>query len=505
MQERELEGHPMFNMIIGLIFYQLWYSGISADMQLKPSNQMHHTMTIPSDMEAADTTYSQSDTIPSDMEVADTCSNSDISASGNAVLFGNETKFLRCDSDMEVADTCSNSDISASGNAVLFSNETKSLRCDSDMEVADTYSNSDISDSGNAVLFSNETKSLRCDSYTSNMKNKQVLDGNGMDYHNEKDGVKELSQPRRGFYHIDSDDEASYDQDDDVYSIQGLPRLEKLDLRLRPILSDKGDLEKTIQSEEYNTAVMYLTRAASSTPPVLAALLPLVQLLLIRNDWKEALKVLDNFCSSSSASLPHRLKSRLLEQIYPDNGDLLWKCYEGTLKSDPTCKQSLAKLVRLNELGIYSSESLLEMIAMHLDAANGKGENSAWRELASCFVRVCGQGQEEDRMSSESDGRSVCYNNRIPNFLVNGGESWKVRCKWWKNLYFSKSRLASDIAEGDLERLAYKAACASHLYGRTVRYAVQVYEHMEQDTDSDLTLFLKHHMRYSLALNHHFQ
>ncbi|CAN1793976.1 hypothetical protein LINPERHAP1_LOCUS20170 [Linum perenne] len=375
-QEREFEDHPMFNMIIGLMFYQLWYSGISENMQLEHPNQMHHA--LPLDMEADHT-------------------HSDVSASG----FG-----------------CSAGD--SEGNSVAFS----------------------------------ETKSLRCGSDTSVMKNKEVLDGNGIDSHNEN--IKAEFQPR-GFY-VDSADEASYDQADNVYSMPDLPTL-------------------------------------------------------------EALNVLDNFCINSSASLPHSLKSCILERIDTDNGDLLARCYEDALKSDPTCNQSLARLVTLHELGIYNSQRLLEMIATHLDASDTV-ENDTWKELASCFLRV--SQLEEDNMSGchyvsgdkpetqqqqQQQRCSVSY-SRIPGFLIHGvsGKSWRLRCKWWMNRYFSRSMLASDIEAGDLQRLAYKAASAAHMYGRDAGYVVEAYKYIDKESsDRDLTVFLKEHMRDCIAFYQHFQ
>ncbi|CAN1157142.1 Putative ribonuclease H protein At1g65750, partial [Linum perenne] len=448
-QEREFEDHPMFNMIIGLMFYQLWYSGISENMQLEHPNQMHHA--LPLDMEAEHT-------------------HSDVSASG----FG-----------------CSAGD--SEGNSVAFS----------------------------------ETKSLRRGSDTSVMKNKEVLDGNGIDSHNEnikaEDGVKQFSksypeefQPR-GFY-VDSADEASYDQADNVYSMPDLPTLGNLDLWLRPIHSDNC-VGKIIQTDEYNNAVTHLLRAVTSTPPVLAALLPLVQLLLIKNDWKEALNVLDNFCINSSASLPHSLKSCILERIDPDNGDLLARCYEDALKSDPTCNQSLARLVTLHELGIYNSQRLLEMIATHLDASD-TAENCTWKELASCFLSV--SQLEEDNMSGchyvsgdkpetqqqqQQERCSVSY-SRIPGFLIRGvsGKSWRLRCKWWMNRYFSRSMLASDIEAGDLQRLVYKAASAAHMYERDAGYVVEAYKYIDKkSSDRELIVFLKEHMRDCIAFYQHFQ
>ncbi|CAN1235086.1 hypothetical protein LINPERPRIM_LOCUS4396 [Linum perenne] len=431
-QEREFEDHPMFNVIIGLMNYQLWYSGIPENMQLEHSNQMHHA--LPLDMEADHT-------------------HSDVSASGFGCSAGH-----------------------SEGNSVAFS----------------------------------ETKSLRCGSDTSVMKDKQVLDGDGIDSHKEnikaEDGVKQFSksypeefQPR-GFY-VDSADEASYDQADNVYSVPDLPTF---DLWLRPIHSDNCELGKIIQTDEYNNAVTHLLRAATSTPPVLAALLPLVQLLLIKNDWKEALNVVHNFCINSSASLPRRLKSCILEAIDPDNRELLCKCYEDTLNNDPTCSESLARLFTLHELGIYSSQRLLDMIATHLEGSD-TAENDMWKELASCFLRV--SQLEEDRMSGQQQQQQERY-SRIPDFLIHGvsGKSWRLRCRWWMNRFFSRRMLASDIAAGDLQRLAYKAASAAHMYGRDCGYVVEAYKHIDKESsDRELTVFLKEHRRDCIAFYQHFQ
>ncbi|CAN1235087.1 hypothetical protein LINPERPRIM_LOCUS4396 [Linum perenne] len=360
-QEREFEDHPMFNVIIGLMNYQLWYSGIPENMQLEHSNQMHHA--LPLDMEADHT-------------------HSDVSASGFGCSAGH-----------------------SEGNSVAFS----------------------------------ETKSLRCGSDTSVMKDKQVLDGDGIDSH--KENIKAEFQPR-GFY-VDSADEASYDQADNVYSVPDLPTF-------------------------------------------------------------EALNVVHNFCINSSASLPRRLKSCILEAIDPDNRELLCKCYEDTLNNDPTCSESLARLFTLHELGIYSSQRLLDMIATHLEGSD-TAENDMWKELASCFLRV--SQLEEDRMSGQQQQQQERY-SRIPDFLIHGvsGKSWRLRCRWWMNRFFSRRMLASDIAAGDLQRLAYKAASAAHMYGRDCGYVVEAYKHIDKESsDRELTVFLKEHRRDCIAFYQHFQ
>ncbi|CAI0451538.1 unnamed protein product [Linum tenue] len=436
VQEYKFESYPMFNMIIGMIFYQLWYSSISEDMQLEDSNQMY--CTIPSDMEA----YHPNSVV----------------ASG----------FV---SDIGGSEGC----------------------------------NSVFSDDANV--------SLKCGSETSIMQHKQVFAGNGMNLDEEKihteDDVNQFSKSypgdfqHRGLY-ANSADEVSSDHHGEF----GLPILGNLDLWLRPLQADDSELDKVIRDGQYNEAVKYLSRAASSTPPILAALLPLVQLLLIRYDCKEALDMLENFCDNSSASLPHRLKSCILERIDPNNAVLLSRCYEDTLKSDPTCNQSLAKLVSLHHQGIYDSASLLEMIALHLEAATG--EKTTWKELALCFLRA--SQQEEDQLSGiHGNGSEVPKQHsisfpRVPSFLINGvsGKSWRLRCRWWMNKHFSKSMLASEINAGDAQIVAYKAACASHMYGSEAKYAVEAFCYVCKQSDRESILFLKEHMRKAIGLNQTF-
>ncbi|XP_042948655.1 uncharacterized protein LOC122281327 isoform X3 [Carya illinoinensis] len=91
-------------------------------------------------------------------------------------------------------------------------------------------------------------------------------------------------------------------------------------------------------------------------------------LLLIGGQVDEALIELEKLCSHSSAALPIRLKASLLEHFNSNNSVVLSACFEDILKKDPTCSHSLAKLVRMHQSGDYGLESLLEMIALHLDA-----------------------------------------------------------------------------------------------------------------------------------------
>lgn len=104
--------------------------------------------------------------------------------------------------------------------------------------------------------------------------------------------------------------------------------------------------------------------------------------------------------------------------------------------------------------GNYSAESLLEMIALHLDATYA--DSNIWREFASCFLKL--SQYDEDRISVCPDANeggkkqsfSVRY-NRVPDILTEGksGKAWMFRCKWWLRRHFSQNMLTSEIAAGN--------------------------------------------------------
>lgn len=116
---------------------------------------------------------------------------------------------------------------------------------------------------------------------------------------------------------------------------------------------------------------------------------------------------------------------------------------------------STNKLLLQYGLGNYGAESLLEMIALHLDATTG--DQNIWRELASCFLKVA--HCEEDRLSVHLNGRedgqnqqsSVCYKN-IPKMFISGktAKIWKLRYRWWMRRHFSHLILQSEILSGML-------------------------------------------------------
>lgn len=108
----------------------------------------------------------------------------------------------------------------------------------------------------------------------------------------------------------------------------------------------------------------------------------------------------------------------------------------------------------LSFTGNYSTIPLLEMITLHLDAADGKA--SIWGELASCFLKLLTAtlSDYEDRISANvrSDPTSIISSRKIPTVLTEGQvrKAWKVRCRWWLTRHFSKNAYLSEMQAGKL-------------------------------------------------------
>lgn len=99
--------------------------------------------------------------------------------------------------------------------------------------------------------------------------------------------------------------------------------------------------------------------------------------------------------------------------------------------------------------GDYDTQSLAEMIALHLDASYGTCDT--WQELASCLLQL--SQCEGDRVSacySGSDPESLDGSNRIPELFTSGesGKSWRLRSRWWLNRHFRDRILMSNIESG---------------------------------------------------------
>ncbi|XP_014498820.1 uncharacterized protein LOC106759939 [Vigna radiata var. radiata] len=282
-----------------------------------------------------------------------------------------------------------------------------------------------------------------------------------------------------------------------------------LDLWLLPLhFSDESNLEEFMYSQidqpndYYKNSVKYLQLALNSEPSASAALLPLVQLLLIGGQVDEALNMLEKQCCNAASVLPLRVRAALLERFDRNNSGMLI-CFENILKKDPTCSDALAKLIKMHQNGEYSLESMLEMIALHLDATDS--EHNTWKVLSSCFLTL--YSYEEDCMSScpmqtKNGHKQLGSFDKTPKIFTDGtsGKSWYLRCRWWITRHFSNSKLESEIESGDLQLLTCKAACASYMYGREFSYVEKAYSHLEKENDKELLSFLDKHRRNSLGI-----
>ncbi|CAA7405576.1 unnamed protein product [Spirodela intermedia] len=286
-----------------------------------------------------------------------------------------------------------------------------------------------------------------------------------------------------------------------------------LDACLLPIRLEESteDLEfmilshKKLLNEHYIDAVKHLRAALHSNPPMLSALHPLIQLLLIGDQVEEALKELNDFFHTSKSMLPLRYKARLLECL--GNGQYMEfaKCYEQIVEIEPSHVPSLQRLISLHMNGNYGTVRLMEYLAMHLDHTDGI--SSMWEELASCFLKIQSLQLSEYEEDEESTMRPIHFSSmacrsttprKIPRVFLRGEarNMWTYRCKWWSKRHFSKAIYMSEIQTGDFQRLAYKAACACHLYGPDFQYVRELLCKGGRDQIS----FLRRHMDSSLKL-----
>uniref|UniRef100_A0A0D9WNT4 Uncharacterized protein n=1 Tax=Leersia perrieri TaxID=77586 RepID=A0A0D9WNT4_9ORYZ len=199
---------------------------------------------------------------------------------------------------------------------------------------------------------------------------------------------------------------------------------------------------KSTPNAFYGDAEKCLRVALYSTPPTMAALLPLIQILLLGDKLKVALAELEKTCHSSTTALPFRLRGRLLEYFDQNQVSTISSCYAEALRRDPTCSYSMERLIRLHRKGYYDTIQLLEAIALHLDSVNGKA--SIWEELISCFLRLFSDWSSDyrDCMSCNVQGDltfTASSKFSCVFFEQHTRETWKVRCRWWMNHHFSQN------------------------------------------------------------------
>ncbi|XP_022897250.1 uncharacterized protein LOC111410889 [Olea europaea var. sylvestris] len=436
MQERGFESDPISNLVVGLAFFQLWYSGLPKELQLTELDSSSN----PNQSEVPDRNYMSIDN----------------SKEHDAFEAGGAKFSLQCDSNTSIAN-----DKELLEDDVSCPKESMDV---DDNEVKDT------------AHCSFQPQDLHMDSA-------------------EKSGDEEYSfsnhsgnLPRVSIFHT-----------------RGLPPW-LLPLHLpdsRENLEDTLYKHRQLHSDHYKNALKHLRIALYSTPPIMEAFHPLIQMLLLGDLVNEAFDELEKLFQISDTALQLRLKAALVEHFGDADYVKLSTCFEDIMRKDPTCNDSLARLLVMHQRGYYATEKLAEMIALHLDATYAKCD--VWKELASCFLNL--SQCAEDRMSAcynGNDGQNqihLDHSNQIPEIFTNSesGKTWRLRCRWWLNRHFSHSILASDIASGDLELLTFKAAAATHLYGREFKFVVKAAECLEKENNVELSSFLQRHILNSVG------
>ncbi|VAI72571.1 unnamed protein product [Triticum turgidum subsp. durum] len=207
---------------------------------------------------------------------------------------------------------------------------------------------------------------------------------------------------------------------------------------------------KSTPNAFYADAERCLKVALHSSPPVMAALLPLIQILLLGDKLKDALCELEKTCRSSTTALPFRLRGRLLEYFDQNQVSTISSCYEEALQRDPTCSYSVERLTEMHRKGDASID--------------------AFSSLSSVF------------------------------FEQHTRESWKHRCKWWMNRHFSQNIYMSETAKGDCKLLASKASCASHMLGPGFPYVKAAKSYLSKQEAKHESGFLSSNMENSVKL-----
>ncbi|CAI9088738.1 OLC1v1023159C1 [Oldenlandia corymbosa var. corymbosa] len=267
-------------------------------------------------------------------------------------------------------------------------------------------------------------------------------------------------------------------------------------------LEDFIYMQRGSLNDNYRNGLKYLRAALYLEPSAHEAFHPLIQMLLAGDKVEEALNEAEKFNPCTVFQL--RLKTSLLEHFNNSNNPKIFAQVEDSLRRNPTCSHSMAKLIDMHLNGHCSTEKVVELIGLHLDGTFA--QCGMWEVFASCLLNLAhGEG---DRLSGCSEGdqnrerRKYTYDiNQIPDMFC-GSESqssWQLRCKWWQKRHYSRKMLESEIVEGDLRLVTYKAAAACHLYGREFGYVVKAAEHLEGEKRMDLLPTLRIHMQNSVG------
>ncbi|XP_042484550.1 uncharacterized protein LOC122064833 [Macadamia integrifolia] len=271
-------------------------------------------------------------------------------------------------------------------------------------------------------------------------------------------------------------------------------------------------LHRQLLNDHYANAVKHLRLAINSTPPELAALLPLIQPFVvclgfwcIAYSFRACLLSGQNWGGNYMTLSGNILRASITECFHLKQYDVLSTCYEDILKKDPMCIHSSILLdngvpcfwmvikigvkipctmymylskdepqmmvdweVMLEEekrklygvlqyssyrpsTGDYNLEPLVEMIALHLDATYATCD--IWGELASCFLKI--SLYEDDQMSvcgneNECGGKQQfsVCFNSIPRSFIEGN----LRMPWkLRCKWWSRRHFSNNILDSEMK------------------------------------------------------
>lgn len=498
MHEPQYRDDPIANLVHGLILRQLWYDGVTEGLNIRENSV---------------------NTLSEDMEI-DSLENSSMSygPAANSPHFpsrenSKKENLTRLDSDSSI------------GNEEEFPKESghnfSRKQCDRGpvYNSHEHYVQDVIYDTCEGHDFSRK----QCDRgpvYNTHEHHVQDVIYDTCEHH-VQDIVDDTHE-----YHVqrfnEDREECSSGDEGDISEEMTVCCSSGLDRRLFPVRLPRTPENKRyiIPTERSNVrelrleALKHFRIALSSSPPLIAALLPYLQLLLSTGQVKEAWKTVEAFCRNSNHFLPFSLRARLAESLSSKQSHLLQRCYEEVLCKNPASGRSVKGLVKLHKKGDYQTESLLEYIGLHLDATYGC--TYIWKELASCFLKLQANCQSEydmDRISTQqncnhSDAQYKIFisANQLPNMFqkADSRSSWKLRCRWWARRHFSRERIYLEQQEnGDWEHETFKAACACHMLGPKFGYVSDIVRGLQRVEKKNMLSVLKRHIQCSLRLHEH--
>eukprot|EP00249_Psilotum_nudum_P012114 c23587_g1_i2 orf=404-1735(-) len=249
----------------------------------------------------------------------------------------------------------------------------------------------------------------------------------------------------------------------------------------------------------YTNAVKHLRQALNEVPHLAGALVPLVQLLLAAPDVESAYMEIDKCCQASDHILPFRIKCELLESLVPKNTPMLVHSYEEILDRDASSEQAIKALIHMHDIGEYCTVTLVEYLAHHLDGSWGSGD--VWEKLANIFLQFS-KVKENISKDVPEVGCNGAGSKSLQCFPQHNVRSaWKERCTWWPYKHFKHGNINQEQNQnGGSQILAYKAACAAHIFGSDWYYVTEVRKKLNEINNATLCTLLEEHTQQSLNL-----